>query len=82
MSSKIATVAIRMPDDVVHNIDAYASDLHLTRSEYIKRAILSMNNMLANEALAQKLRKASQKVRQESMVINAEFSAAEEELKD
>lgn len=73
----MATVTIRMPDDIVHNIDAYASDLHLTRSEYIKKAILSMNNMLAKEARAQKLRKASQKVRHESMAVNDEFSAIE-----
>jgi hypothetical protein len=41
-----------------------------------------MNKMLADESRAQKLKSASQKVRQESMIINAEFSAVEYDPKD
>ena len=78
----MTTVTIRISDDVVHSIDSCANHLHLTRSEYIKRAILAMNKMLVDESRAQKLRSASQKVRQESMIINAEFSAVEYDPKD
>jgi predicted transcriptional regulator len=78
----MTTVTIRIPDDVVHSIDSCANHLHLTRSEYIKRAILAMNKMLSDETRAQKLRSASQKVRQESMVVNAEFSVSESNPKD
>lgn len=41
-----------------------------------------MEDIHKKEIRTQQLIEASQKVRQESMVINAEFSAAEEELKD
>lgn len=76
------TVTIRIPDDLACSIDSCANHLHLTRSEYIKRAILAMNKILADETRAQKLRNASQKVRQESMVINAEFSPGESNPQD
>ncbi len=78
----MTTVTIRIPDDIVHNIDTCANHLNLTRSEYIKRAILAMNKTLKDDARAQRLRNASQRVRQESMVVNAEFSAIEHDPKD
>ncbi len=78
----MTTVTLRMPDNLVHNIDAYAMHLHISRSEYIKKAILNMNKMLLEETRAQKLAAASLKVRQESMAVNAEFGEIEYDPKD
>lgn len=73
----MSIVTLRLPDNVVHKVDAYAHALHMSRSEYIKRAILEMNSEIQECTRKQKLRDASQRVRQESMKINAEFAAIE-----
>lgn len=78
----MTTVTLRMPDNIVHSMDAHAKQLHLSRSEYIKRAILNMNKILLEETRAQRLIAASRKVRQESMIVNAEFEAIEHDPKD
>ena len=78
----MTTVTLRIPDNIVHNIDAHARSLHLSRSEYIKRAILNMNKVLLEQTRTQRLIAASRKVRQESMIVNAEFGAIEYDPKD
>lgn len=70
-------VTLRLPENVVHKIDVNAHMLHMSRSEYIKKAIFDMNNEIQEHERRRKLMAASQRVREESMKINAEFAAFE-----
>jgi hypothetical protein len=73
----MANITFRMPDNEVHKVDLYADYLQLTRSEYIKKAILAMNKMLADEKETRRLIAASYVVRKDSMATNAKFEGVE-----
>lgn len=77
----MAIVTFRLPDNVVHKIDINAQILHMSRSEYIKKAILEMNHDVQENERKQRIMAASQRVRQESMKINTEFAAIENDPK-
>jgi predicted transcriptional regulator len=77
----MASVTLRLPENIVHKIDMNAHALHMTRSEYIKKAILDMNHEIQERERKRKLAKASQCVREESMSINAEFMPVENDPK-
>ncbi|MBS0272695.1 MAG: CopG family transcriptional regulator [Proteobacteria bacterium] len=77
----MASVTVRLPENIVHKIDINAHTLHMTRSEYIKKAILDMNHEIQERERKRKLVKASQRVREESMRINAEFAPIENDPK-
>jgi hypothetical protein len=63
-----------MPDDFLHEVDAYAEELHLPRAAYVRKALERMNAAVAAERRRTRLMEVSQKVRTESMKVNAEFS--------
>lgn len=48
--------------------------LHLSQTEYIRKAIRSMNDKIERHRREQRLKQASLRVRKESIKINAEFS--------
>lgn len=73
----MTTVTLRLSENIVHKIDINAHTLHMNRSEYIKKAILEMNQEVEARERKQKLMAASQLVRQESMKVNTEFEAIE-----
>ncbi|MBA3812948.1 MAG: CopG family transcriptional regulator [Alphaproteobacteria bacterium] len=75
----MTTISLRLPDNIVHRIDVNAHLLHVTRSEYIKKAIIEMNADVQEQTRKQRLMAASQLVRKESMKINAEFAAIEDD---
>lgn len=77
----MASVTLRLPDTIVHTVDLNARGLHISRSEYIKKAILEMNHDVEKDHLKERLAKASHRVREESMKINAEFEAIESDPK-
>ena len=68
------TISLRLPDDFLHTIDIFASELHIPRAEYVRKALEMMNATVAGERRRNRLIAASLKVREESMKINAEFS--------
>ena len=70
-------VTLRLPDNLVHKVDINAHTLHMNRSEYIKKAILEMNFEIQKNMRKERLIAASHRVREESMKINAEFAAIE-----
>lgn len=73
----MALISIRLPDNVLQEVNHLAKASHLTRTEYICDAIKQKNHeILANER-AQRLKKASLRVRKGSMRINKEFSQIE-----
>jgi len=77
----MATVTLRLTDNALRKIDTNAHLLHISRSEYIKKAILEMNQDIQERERRKRLMAASQLVRKESMKINAEFAAIENDPK-
>ena len=76
----MTTISLKLPDDLLETSGEHAERLHVSRAEYIRRAIARMNEDMAAQVRTQRLARASQKVRRESMRINAEFDAVERDV--
>lgn len=72
------TISLRMSDDFLHDVDAFAEELHLPRAAYVRKALERMNAFVAEERRRKRLMEVSLKVRNESMKVNAEFSEIED----
>jgi predicted transcriptional regulator len=73
----MTTISIRLPDNVLNEVDKIAKDLNVPRTAYLRQAILSMNSKVREERRRARVMKLSRRVRKESMRINAEFSEVE-----
>lgn len=73
----MSVISIRLPDDLLHDLDGSAHILHMPRTTYIRKAIEHMNQEVLNNERKQRLIKASMRVRKDSMRINEEFSEIE-----
>lgn len=73
----MSLVSIRLPDELLSEVKIKAHNLHISQTEYMRKAIELMNAEVAKEERKQKLIRASLKVRKESMAINDEFSRIE-----
>jgi len=73
----MTTIPIRLPDNVLNEVDKIAKDLNVPRTAYLRRAILTMNNKVKEDRRRTRIMKLSRRVRKESMRINAEFSEVE-----
>jgi metal-responsive CopG/Arc/MetJ family transcriptional regulator len=73
------SISLKLPEDLLETSGQYAQALNLSRAEYIRRAIEQMNRETRAMLRAKRLAEASRKVRPESMKVNAEFEAIEEE---
>jgi predicted transcriptional regulator len=74
----MTTLSLRLPDDLLHEVDVSAERLHIPRATYVRRALERMNSEVAAQLRRQRLMEASLKVRAESMRVNAEFDAIED----
>lgn len=74
----MTTVSVRLPDDLLKEADKHAHELHIPRAEYIRRAIETLNAEVTSQQRRDRMIKASQRVRVESMRVNAEFSTIED----
>ena len=70
-------ISLKLSDKLLEESDRCAKALQLSRAEYIRRAILQMNCQIRDRLRAQRMAEVSQKVRKESMRVNAEFAAIE-----
>ncbi|WP_395946095.1 hypothetical protein [Caedibacter taeniospiralis] len=70
-------ISVRLNEQLLQAVRANASFLHLSQTEYIRQAIEHMNVEMQRQISEAKLKKASLKVRRESMKINAEFDEIE-----
>ena len=62
-------------DDTFYNIlDDMVKSLNITKSELIKKAVISYQSVLEKEKLKYKVKQASLKVRDESLKISQEFN--------
>ncbi len=73
----MSALTIRLPDKVMNEVHKRAQKLHITRSEYIRKSIESMNKRMQEEESRANLIETSKRVRKESMIINSEFSKAD-----
>lgn len=73
----MTTVSLRLPDDLLKETEARAKNLHIPRAEYIRRAIMAMNQEMLAQKKRDRLKKLSQSTRNESMKVNAEFDVIE-----
>lgn len=74
----MGTISMRIEDELLAEVTNQARALHLTRTEYLRRAIAEMNEKVAHGQRWQRLQEASRKVRQESMRINLKFADIED----
>lgn len=74
----MTTVSLRLPDDVLKAAEQHAKILHLPRAEYIRRAIVAMNEDVLKKNRRELLMKVSRRVAAKSMQVNAEFAAIED----
>ena len=75
----MGVISLKLSEDLLEASGRCADVLHMSRAEYIRRAITRMNQEVETQLRADRLVTASRKVRQESMRINAEFAAFEAE---
>jgi len=76
----MAAISLKLPDGLLEAAGRCAEALQLTRAEYIRRALEQMNRDTRDRLTARRLRDASRKVRGESMHVNAEFDAIEQDV--
>jgi len=73
------SIALNLPDEVEEESGRFAVRLHLSRAEYIRIAIRRMNRKTAARLRAERLADLSKRVREESMKVNDEFAAIEQD---
>lgn len=73
------SISIRLPDELLKEVDKLAKKLKLARTEYIRQAIETMNRKTINKERYDRLVKVSRRVRKESMAVNAEFDEFEDD---
>ena len=78
----MSALTVRLPNNVIDEVNNRAKKLHITRSEYIRKSIENMNKELQQQERKDRIIKASKLVRKESMIVNSEFSKVEYEPKD
>ncbi len=74
-------VSIRINDALLQAMKANAHRLHLSQTDYIRKAIEHMNSETEKQERKNRLKNASLRVRKESMKINTEFGAIEHDPK-
>jgi metal-responsive CopG/Arc/MetJ family transcriptional regulator len=74
----VASVPIHLPESLLKEADQRARELRIPRAEYIRRAIESENLEVAAKQRRERMIKASRRVREASMRVNAEFDIIED----
>jgi len=73
----MTTISLRIPDELLTEVTLYSKEMRLPRAEYIRRSLIRMNRLAELEMRRKQMLKASQRVREASMNINAEFDEIE-----
>ncbi|MDD5285904.1 MAG: hypothetical protein PHD54_08590 [Desulfuromonadaceae bacterium] len=74
----MTTLSLRLPDDLLREVDVSADELHIPRAAYVRKALEQMNAAVYAQRRRTRLMEASLKVRGESMRVNAEFDGIED----
>ena len=75
----MGAISLKLPEDVLETSRRCADTLRLSRAAYIRRAIERMNRQTQALLRAKRLAEASKNVRKESMRVNREFAAIEQD---
>ncbi len=75
----MSTLSVRLPDELLREVDALAGELHLPRAAYVRKALEELNAAVVADRRRARLMEVSRKVRVESMRVNAEFSEVEDD---
>jgi metal-responsive CopG/Arc/MetJ family transcriptional regulator len=75
----MTTLSLRLPDDLLREVDVHAEELHMPRAAYVRKALEEMNAAVTKERRRERLMTVSLKVREESMRVNSEFSSVEDD---
>lgn len=75
----MGAISLKLPDQLLEASGRCANALRVSRAAYIRRAIDRMNRETNARIRARRLTEASKKVRKESMRVNAEFAAIEQD---
>lgn len=78
----MALVSIRVNPDLLQEMRKKAHILHLSQTEYIRKAIALMNQETEKWQCRKKLMRASLRARKSSLEVNAEFDRIERDVKD
>lgn len=78
----MSALTVRLPNNVIDEVNSRAKKLRITRSEYVRKSIENMNKKLQQQERKDRIIGASKLVRKESMIVNYEFSKVEYEPKD
>jgi metal-responsive CopG/Arc/MetJ family transcriptional regulator len=73
----MSAILLKLPENLLKASEECAERLHLSRAEYIRRAIERMNREIRQKLRGKRLAEISKRVREESMRVNAEFAAIE-----
>ena len=73
----MSTISVRLPDALLKETDRQAEELHVSRTDYIRKALETMNAEALRRERNARLKDVSQRVREESMRVNAEFACIE-----
>jgi predicted transcriptional regulator len=76
-----ASISIRLSDELFQDVKSRAHALHLSQTDYIRKAIELMNDETSKQEREHRLKRASMRVREESMKVNAEFGEIEHDPK-
>jgi predicted transcriptional regulator len=76
----MTTLSLRLPDELLHEVDSHAEQLHIPRAVYIRKALEQMNLLVTAQRRRTRLMEVSLKVRAESVRVNGEFDAVEDAL--
>ena len=74
----MTTLSLRLPDELLREVDTHAEELHIPRAAYVRKALEQMNAAVTAQRRRLRLMEVSMKVRDESMRVNAEFSRIED----
>lgn len=78
----MSALTIRVPEETINEINKRSKKLQITRSEYVRKSIEIMNKKFADQERRERMMQISKKVREESMVVNAEFEKIEHDIKN
>lgn len=73
----MTTISLRIPDELLDEVTRHSKEMHLPRTEYIRKSLISMNQYAELTARRKRMMKVSRFVRDESMKVNVEFDAME-----
>lgn len=69
------SISLKLPGALLESSDRCARTLGIPRAGYIRRAIERMNREAEARIRAERMARASRRVRKESMRVNSEFAA-------